>query len=350
MKRKLAVLFGGVSSEYEVSLQSAAAVIAGVDREKNEVIQLGITRAGEWYRYFGGEGAIADGSWEQEGRKRRAAICPDRQVHGFWEYEAGGCEATRLDAAFPVLHGKNGEDGSLQGLLQLAGIPVVGCGMESSVLCMDKVLAHDIIAAAGVPVAKKRVYAAGEDLPAAMHSAAALGFPLFVKPVRAGSSFGVSCVRSAQELEAAVGEALKHDDRVIIEEKIEGVEVGCAVMGTDMLSTGEIDEIELSGDTFDFHEKYTLEHSRIHLPARIPEEAAKRAKETGMLIYKALGCIGFARVDMFYTPKGDIYFNEVNTIPGFTAHSRFPGMFAAAGVPFEKLVNTLVDMALEEKV
>lgn len=348
MKKQLAVLFGGASSEYEVSLQSAAAVLEGIDHKKYEVLMVGITREGDWYRFFGPTAKVADGSWAASGEKYKVALSPDRATHGLLEFQPDGFKAVRLDAAFPVLHGKNGEDGTVQGLLQLAGIPVVGCGMAASALCMDKVLSHTAVAAAGIPVAQKRVYSPGDDLEAVMYSAASIGFPLFVKPVRAGSSFGVSCVRTANELAGAVQEALQYDDRVLIEERIEGIEVGCSIIGEEDLLVGEVDEIEIAGDTFDFHEKYTLETSRIHLPARIADAEAQRVKETGKRIYRALGCSGFARVDMFYTPKGDIYFNEVNTIPGFTAHSRFPNMFAAAGLPFGQMVDKLIERAMEE--
>lgn len=177
--------------------------------------------------------------------------------------------------------------------------------------------------------------------------AAEIGYPLFVKPVRAGSSFGVTRVPGAARLRAAVELALQYDRQVILEEAIEGVEVGCAVMGKHCLTVGEVDEIELSGGFFDFVEKYTLKTSAIHVPARLSSQKAEEVKETAKCLYRALCCSGFARVDLFLTPQGRLVFNEINTIPGFTEHSRFPGMMKAAGLPFGELLSRMIEEAME---
>ena len=205
-----------------------------------------------------------------------------------------------------------------------------------------------LAAAAGIPVPKS--FVAGRETPkdALYTFGESAGYPLFVKPVRAGSSFGVTKVSCRERLPAAVGQAFAYDDHVILEENIEGFEVGCAVMGTDSLTTGQVDEIELSGDFFDFEEKYTLKTSAIYVPARIAPGKAHEIRETAKRIYKALGCSGFARVDMFLTPQGKIYFNEVNTIPGFTQHSRFPGMMKAAGISFEEILDRIIGEAVRE--
>ena len=247
---------------------------------------------------------------------------------------------------FPVLHGKNGEDGTVQGLLELADIPVVGCGTLSGALCMDKNKAHVVAAAAGVRVPRALTLRAGEEQGAAERFAGEVGFPLFVKPVKAGSSFGITRVTEMSGLAAALDYALEYDDELIIEEGIEGFEVGCAVMGDETLTVGEVDEIELSGGFFDFQEKYNLITSTNHVPARVDGETAQRIKDTAKVIYRALGCSVLARVDMFLTPAGEIVFNEVNTIPGFTAHSRYPGMMKAAGLPFPKLLTKLIETAV----
>ena len=173
-----------------------------------------------------------------------------------------------------------------------------------------------------------------------------VGFPLFVKPVKAGSSFGITKVCKDSELCAAVKKAFEYDDSVIIEENIDGFEVGCAVLGTDKLIVGEVDEIELSEGFFDFTEKYTLKTSKIHVPARVDGETAQRIKATARKIYRALGCSGFARVDMFLTNEGEIVFNEVNTIPGFTEHSRYPGMMRAAGIEFKEVIDRILGQVL----
>jgi len=177
--------------------------------------------------------------------------------------------------------------------------------------------------------------------------AAEIGYPLFVKPIKAGSSFGVTKVSDRHDLPSAIKLAFEYDDKVIIEENITGFEVGCAIMGYDSLNVGEVDEIELADGFFDFTEKYTLKTSAIHVPARIDAVTAKRIKETAQTIYKALDCKGFARVDMFLSDSGEIVFNEVNTIPGFTTHSRFPNMLKAVGIPFEQVISTAIEQVVE---
>ncbi len=343
---KIAVLFGGCSSEYSISLQSAAAVVRHLDREKYEAVMLGITRQGEWHRYYGGPARIEDDTWLRDGKCRRALISPDRDVHGFLEWTGDRVIIERLDAAFPVLHGRNGEDGTVQGLLELAGIPTVGCGTLSSALCMDKDMAHRIAGLAGVLVPRSR--AAGRDDRAGdLTFAESLGFPVFVKPARSGSSHGIARVKHPAGLETAVKAAFEHDSKVLIEEAIPGFEVGCAVLGNDELKIGMIDEIELAEGFFDFNEKYNLVTARIHVPARVDDDTAERIRRTGETLYRALGCRGFARVDMFLTPGGEIVFNEVNTIPGMTPHSRYPNMMKGIGLTFEQVLEALIGSAID---
>ena len=347
-KKNIAVIFGGCSPEHTVSLASAAAVIRNIDAEKYEVIQLGITEGGEWFRFYGSPDDIEANTWRADRTKCiPAVISPDRDQHGILEFRMSGVRTTRLDAAFPVLHGRNGEDGTVQGLCELAGIPLIGCGTLSSALCMDKDRAHKLVMLAGIAVPRSVLL---EKLPASPELATlaeGIGYPLFVKPVRAGSSFGVTRVESAAGLRAAVREAFRYDTSVLIEEAVPGFEAGCAVIGNSELVTGRADEIELSGGYFDFEEKYTLKTSKIHMPARVDAATEQRLRETACRIYRALGCRGFARVDMFLTPDKRIVFNEVNTIPGFTSHSRFPKMMSGIGLDFSALVNSLVELGLE---
>ena len=347
-KKNIAVIFGGCSPEHTVSLASAAAVIRNIDAEKYEVIQLGITEGGEWFRFYGSPDDIEANTWRADRTKCiPAVISPDRDQHGILEFRMSGVRTTRLDAAFPVLHGRNGEDGTVQGLCELAGIPLIGCGTLSSALCMDKDRAHKLVMLAGIAVPRSVLL---EKLPASPELATLaedIGYPLFVKPVRAGSSFGVTRVESAAGLRAAVREAFRYDTSVLIEEAVPGFEVGCAVMGNGNLITGRADEIELSGGYFDFEEKYTLKTSKIHMPARVDAATEQRLRETACRIYRALGCRGFARVDMFLTPDKRIVFNEVNTIPGFTSHSRFPKMMSGVGYDFPALVDALIALGLE---
>ncbi len=344
-KKRIAILFGGCSTEYEVSLQSAHAVIEQIDTKRYERILIGISRrSGQWYLYEGNIDAIPEDRWLSDAACTPVWVSTDRTVHGVCWQGKNGLHTISLDAAFPILHGKNGEDGTVQGVLELSGIPVIGCGMLSSAVGMDKELSHRIAAAAGVPVAETITVARPYDAHEIRKCARRLGYPLFVKPVRAGSSFGITRVCEEADLISAIESAFEHDTEVILEEQIRGFEVGCAVLGNEELIIGEVDEIELSDGFFDYEEKYTLKTSSIYVPARIPHEKADEVRHMAAVIYQALKCRDFARVDMFLTPKGKIYFNEVNTIPGFTAHSRYPGMMKAAGISFEELIDRLIRM------
>lgn len=351
-KKKIAVLFGGASTEHEVSLQSAYSVLTHMDREKYEPVAIGITRQGKWLLYTGALEKIEQGTWEEEPCDTVAAS-PDRQLHGLYVLGETGVRTLRIDGAFPVLHGKNGEDGTVQGVFELAGIPVIGCGVLCSALCMDKDMTHRLAAASGVKVPASHLFtradAARENGAAVKSRGRELGYPLFVKPLRAGSSFGITKVMQEEDLEQAVAEAFRHDSYVLLEKMIDGFEVGCAVLGDEELTVGEVDEIELSQGFFDYTEKYTLKTSDIHVPARIASQKAQEIKQTAQVIYRTLGCSGFARVDMFLTPAGDIYLNEVNTIPGFTTHSRYPGMMREIGISFEEIVDRLIGSALGEE-
>ena len=342
-KIKVAVLFGGQSTEHAVSLQSACAVLHAMKGTRFEAVPVGITREGRWFWYRGPLDAVGEGVWEKE-ECAPVTLTPDASVHGLLVQGAG---SLYLDAAFPVLHGKNGEDGTVQGLLALAGIPCVGCGVLASALCMDKDAAHRLARAAGVEVPPCAVLHAPprpEVLAACTHG---LRYPLFVKPACAGSSFGVTRVETPDALPAAVAEAFRHDGKVLVEQAVPGFEVGCAVLGAgEALTVGEVDEIELAHGFFDYTEKYTLETARIHMPARLSLAERDRVREAAKTVYRALCCTGFARVDLFYTPDGRIVFNEVNTIPGFTEHSRFPGMMRGAGVEFGPLVERLLEQAV----
>lgn len=315
-RKRIAILFGGCSPEYGVSLQSACSVITHLDREKYEPVLIGISNAGDWFQYVGEIEKIPADTWCNE------------------------------EDCIPVLHGKNGEDGTVQGMFELAGIPVVGCGVLSSALCMDKDRAHKLVQAAGISVPQSFVLQSGGDAETAIRQAERIGYPLFVKPVRAGSSYGITKVTGRNQLPEALKLAFSYDSTVIVEECISGFEVGCAVLENDGFVVGEVDEIELEKGFFDFTEKYTLKTSSIHVPARISAEKAGEIKETAKLIFKTLDCRGFARVDMFLDDTGRIVFNEVNTIPGFTTHSRFPNMMKAAGISLEQVISMAVDRAV----
>ena len=347
-KKNILVIFGGCSSEYSVSLSSGTAVIRHLVPEKFEPLMLGITQQGRWLYYTGPVEKILDDTWHTSSFCAPAVLSPSRDDCCLLVQK--GSELLRLpvDMAFPVLHGKNGEDGTIQGLIELAGIPLAGCGTLSSALCMDKDRAHRLVKLEGIRVPRSLVLEKDFCPEDAMAFGRTTGYPLYVKPVKAGSSYGVSKVAGEEELTEAIALAFRHDDQVILEENIPGFEVGCAVLGNQELMVGEVDEIELSGGFFDFTEKYTLKTSAIHVPARIAPEKAEEIKETARSIYRALGCTGFARVDLFLTPEGQIYFNEVNTIPGFTEHSRYPGMMKAAGHSFGEILTRIVELGMEK--
>lgn len=340
-KIRVAIIFGGCSSEYEVSLKSAHSVITHLDKEKYEVTIIGIDPEGGWYHFEGEPEKILEDTWLNMLDCTPVTLSLKRGRRVFLEVHGSHIEEIPVDVIFPVLHGKNGEDGTLQGLLELIDIPVVGCGLLSSAICMDKDIAHKIAKEAGIRVPssvllERKGVRGIEDI----------SYPVFVKPVRSGSSLGISMVKTAVDLEKAVDDAFKHDDKVIIEERIDGVEIGCAIVGNEDLIVGELDEIEISEDFFSYGEKYALTSSTIHMPARLDEETTKRLKETAKMLYRVLRCQGYARVDMFLSKDGEIFFNEVNTIPGFTPHSRFPKMLSGIGWSFSYILDALIALAL----
>lgn len=349
-KLSVAVLFGGVSSEHEVSLVSASSVLRNIPAERYEPVMVGITRDGRWLRYTGPIDKIEADEWAESPFTQPAVLSPDRSHHGLLLLEEGGWRVQRIDAAFPVLHGKLGEDGTMQGLFEVAGIPCVGCATLASAMCMDKQVTHTILADAGVPQAKwvgllRREFT---DLPALERRlAAALGYPMFVKPANAGSSVGISKVHGPDELEAALTLAFSHDKKVVVEEFIDGIEVESAVLGNEEPFVSVLGEIVPCKEFYDYEAKYQNPDTELHLPARIPEETAALIRETAAKAYRALGCAGFARVDFFVKRDGSgIILNEPNTIPGFTSISMYPKMMAASGVPYPELIHRLFQLAI----
>lgn len=345
-RKKIAVIFGGCSPEYKVSLQSASAVIAHIDPNRYALVLIGISADGTWHYYEGGIEKISADTWRNDADCSPVSLNLCRNRHAIFIYKNNQVIEETIDAAFPILHGKNGEDGSVQGLLELAGIPIIGCGVLSSALCMDKDRAHQLVSAAGIAVPKSFALTDSADMDYAYSKAEQLGYPLFVKPIKAGSSFGVSKVRTPEELKGAIELAFEFDCQILLEQFIDGFEVGCAIIGTDELTTGEVDEIELASGFFDFTEKYTLKTSAIHVPARISPAISNLIKQTAKIIYRTLDCQGFARIDLFLSSSGRLVFNEVNTIPGFTAHSRFPNMLKAVGMSFEQIVTAVIETAV----
>jgi D-alanine---(R)-lactate ligase len=336
---KVGVVFGGACEEHPISVKSAAEIARNLDLERYEPYYVGITKDGAW--------RLCDGpteNWE-DGGGRPAVLSPDRKVRGLLVLDGERYEAIGLDLVFPVLHGRFGEDGAIQGLLELAGIPYVGCDIQSSALCMDKSLAYTVAGSAGVATPKFWTLAAGEEV-----DPGELTYPVFVKPARSGSSFGVSKVGGAEELEGAVEAARQYDSKVLIEEAVAGDEIGCALAGTgDDPFVGEVDRIDLSHGFFRIHQEDDPEggsdNATFIVPADISAASRDRVQETAKTIYRALGCSGLARVDLFLTADGEVVLNEVNTFPGMTSYSRYPRMMAAAGVSRAAMIDRMVSAA-----
>jgi D-alanine---(R)-lactate ligase len=339
---RVALLFGGTSEEHAVSLKSAREVAKSLSLDKYEPFYVGITTHGDWKLCDG-----PDADWEVRSCSP-AMLSPDRRVHGLMVETHGRYERVPVDLAFPVLHGKEGEDGAIQGLLELAGVPYVGCDIPSSALCMDKSLTYLVARHAGIPTPRFRTVIANGDF-----DPDELTYPVFVKPARSGSSFGVSKVSRGEDIPTAIGIARQYDSKVLIEEAVVGSEVGCAVIGNGAdLIVGEPDRVALSHGFFRIHQEQRpesgSENATFIVPADISPESRELVQATARTLYRALGCKGLARVDLFLQEDGTATLNEVNTMPGLTSYSRFPRMMAAAGWSLADVVDQIVTLALSE--
>lgn len=351
-KKTLALIFGGVSSEYDVSCMSVSSVWKNVDREKYTPVLLGVTKTGEWYLYDGDIEKVRAHEWDKDTEHlKKAYICPDRTVHGAMVKAENGWEELYIDVVFPVLHGRNGEDGTMQGLLEIAGLPYVGCRVLASAACMDKDICHALLAAAGIAQVKWLTYFKGEtDFEAAEKEVAEkLGWPVFVKPANAGSSVGISKVKSADMLKKAMELAFEHDVKIIIEEAVHNpIEVECAVLGNNELLVGGPGEIVPADEFYSYDAKYYNDESETFLRARIPDDMAENIRETAKRAYKVLGCAGLTRVDFLVDGEsGKIVLNEPNTLPGFTDISMYPKLIMDTGMTYAELIDKLLKLACE---
>ena len=356
-KITLGVVFGGASSEHEISCLSAASVLANLDPARYRVLPVGITKGGLWFVYTGEVQSVENGAWEQDAEHLLpCVISPCTATHGLFVLDkaAGTFRVEKLDCVFPVVHGENCEDGKLQGLLALSGIPFVGCDTLSSAVTMDKVTTKLLLSSYGIPQAKwtlvyRHELAAGEEK-AIARVEAALPYPVFVKPSGTGSSFGVSRAANREELSRALGDAAQYDEKILIEEEICGSEVEVALLervgedGRKTLQASTPGEIVPDGEFYDYEAKYVKGTSRCLAPAGISASAAERVRMYAKQIFSALGCAGFSRADFFVSGE-KIIFNEINTIPGFTAISMYPKLFGYDGIAYPELLNILVDSA-----
>lgn len=350
-KLSVCVLFGGVSPEHEVSLRSAESVLNHMDKSKYHIFPVGITKEGDWI-LFGGKdyGMLPAGTWQNCEENRRAALSPVRG-QGLLSFENDCVVRERIDVVFPVLHGENGEDGAIQGLLQIAGIPYVGPHVAASAACMDKTITKLIAESAGVRQAEWQLVTR-EGFARAQEAVlsgieARFPYPVFVKPAGTGSSVGVAKAADRAALQAAIEAALQYDAKVLVEEFIRGQEVEVAVLGNGNPFASVCGEIDSGVEFYDYEAKYITDSARLYIPARLADDVAEQTRETAVRVYRAMGCRGLSRVDFFITPDAQIVFNEINTIPGFTSISMYPKLFEASGLEYSALIDQLLALALE---
>ena len=326
---KVAVLTGGRSSEHEIALASARSVLESLDPGRYETVTVEIGRDGRWQLPRAGRDELT-----QNGGVNAAELVP---VSTGRVPEALG----EVDVVFPVLHGPFGEDGTVQGLLELADVPYVGAGVAASSLCMDKDLMKAVLRDRGIPVTRNVVVRAGEPVENPF------GYPVFVKPARLGSSVGITKARSPEELRAGVELARRHDEKVLVEEFVSGVEVECGVLGNTQPIASLPGEIVPSSDWYDFSAKYDEGGMELIVPPRLPQPEVERVQQMSVEAFVATECEGMARVDCFVREEGEVLVNELNTIPGFTATSVYAKLFEASGIPYAELLDRLIELALE---
>ena len=352
---KLAILFGGASSEHEISLLSAHAVLSNIDRSIFDIIMIGITKDGKWYLFEGDISLIPDGRWENE-KGLPVALIPGEHAGLFTLSEDGEASPLDIDVVFPVLHGKFGEDGTVQGMLELCGIPVVGCGCASSAVCMDKAFTKRTLMAEGIPQASAAIICDSQfkmDPDKCLDRAenAAGGYPIFVKPARAGSSVGVSRANDRAALRLSFSTAFAEDEKLLAERCIFGREIEVAVLRREdgSLLVSECGEIDPGSVFYDYETKYEKDTASYYIPARLTEAAAREVRDLAARIFVLLDCRGLSRVDFFVSDDGTVTFNEINTIPGFTQISMYPKLMEHSGIVFGELITMLVREALTRK-
>jgi D-alanine-D-alanine ligase len=360
-KKRVAIIFGGQSSEHEVSRVSAQSVIENIDRQKYDVEMIGITKDGQWITYDGPVEKIGSGEWQamaehkllEQKRSGEDASSQITTANSARNVISNSSKAP-IDVVFPVLHGCNGEDGTIQGLFELAGIPYVGCGVLGSAVGMDKAYTKIIFEKEGLPQGdylvfnRKQVYHQTDDVVSQVESK--LTYPCFVKPSNAGSSVGVNKASDRDGLIKALMIAAKNDRRILVEEFINGREIECAVLGNDNPIASTVGEVVPCNEFYDYEAKYQVgDNSKVMIPAEnLTEETVAKIREYAVRAFKCLDCCGLSRVDFFvHKETGEIYINEINTLPGFTKISMYPKLWAESGIPYSELIDKLIELAFE---
>lgn len=355
-KTVFCVMFGGKSTEYEVSLKSSYSVLKNTDREKYDIVKVGITRDGIMYVYEGSDENIKNNTWiDDKANLKKALMSTSYGDYAVYAFDKSG-KVTRyaIDVVFPVMHGAYSEDGKLQGMLDMSGVAYVGPGCASSAVCMDKLFTKMILENYNIQMAKT-VYVLKQDLETKytdiqLEAEEKLGYPMFVKPANSGSSVGVSKARNASELQKSLNNAFKFDTKVLIEEAVVGREVEVAVLGNENPVGLTCGEIISDADFYDYDDKYNNGTSTYNIPAKIKSETWVKLKETAEKIYKSLDCRGLSRVDFFVCGEEEkIIFNEINTLPGFTSISLYPKMAMESGYTYSGIIDKLIELAIAEK-
>jgi D-alanine-D-alanine ligase len=347
----IGVIFGGRSGEHEVSLMSSTSILKVMDKTKYNILPIGIDKAGEWYIFKGDYDKIINNTWKDEAIK--AYFPADSNFKGIFAIENGKLLKFPLDIVFPVLHGPNGEDGTMQGLFELANIPYVSCGVLGSSIAMDKIYAKYLLERAGIPVARYKTVIRHElenDTDNMLNLLEAFfTYPVFVKPANLGSSVGITKVYNRSELLSALKLAAKYDRKILVEEFINGREIECSVLGNESPQASLPGEIIPCHEFYDYNAKYFDDgKSRIVIPAPISSEKTEEIRTLAIKAYKTLDCSIYSRVDFFIQKgTGKVYVNELNTIPGFTKISMYPKMWEATGLPYAKLIDRLIELSLE---
>ncbi len=348
--KNICVLFGGKSSEFEVSCNSAYTIISNIPRDKYNIIPVGITKDGDWFLFEDDPALLPGAKWLSSEKKAPAAFVTAAGYQGLSVFRENGIESISVDAVFPVLHGKNGEDGTVQGLLDMLDIPYVGSGLLASAMSMDKSYTKLAVEMLGIRQAAYVLLTARDTDAEMLHkldeAEKRLGYPMFVKPCRAGSSCGVSKAKDRNGLEASVAEALRFDSRVLIEEAITGRELECAVLDSDTLVASGVGEIIVTAEFYTYDAKYADDTSRTETDPELPEGVAERIQDAARRIFRVLDCCGLSRVDFFLEDgTNEVVFNEINTMPGFTNISMYPMLMGKAGYPLPLLLEKLIEAA-----